>query len=493
MAGDNQGLPTPASMDDTGGGSDRTQDPKRKALASGLELSKRAIQSESLDELLFILTNDIHSLVPFDRAVIITHFRGKSRFAAATNQPVLQEKSKFFGAVTELAQLLRELDRGFLLAKDADAGQLSEADLPAETREILVSFMDSSGCAFLLGVPLKHGNNVLAHVLLEFHEGTMPDRIGILTLLSIAPFLASALSEKWLLEQQPRLRELIAAPGRSSGRRIGGRALCVLGGLLVTAAVLLFVPVRLTVGGEAEITPRDKHVAFVKIDGLIDEIRVTEGSSVKKGQVLAVLDRKGLDHEIRVAERKSEVSTQEMVLLKRESGNEPAKLAESQLVELKRTSVLEELNYLKWKTRFIEVTAPAAGTVITKEVETLVGKKFRAGEPFCEIVAPDDLWVVVYVPEERISSVRNGQKGVIYLNNEPGTGYGVRVAEIAPMAAVLPRLGNVYPVKAAFESAPNYIKAGMRGIGKIEAGESGILAAMARRLIMRWNQFSLYI
>ncbi len=208
-------------------------------------------------------------------------------------------------------------------------------------------------------------------------------------------------------------------------------------------------------------------MAFVKIDGLVDQIFVREDSPVEKGQVLAVLDNKDLDHEIKTAERKFDVLTNEMILLRRESGQDPAKLAESKVVELKRKSAWEELEYLKWKTRFLEVRSPVSGVVVTKEVDALVGKKFRAGEPFCEIAAPGELWVTVYVPEDRISPVKKGQAAAVYLNNETGKAYHLKVEEIAPVAQAMPRLGNVYRARASFVETPKDLRVGMKGIGKI--------------------------
>ncbi len=110
-------------------------------------------------------------------------------------------------------------------------------------------------------------------------------------------------------------------------------ALCI-----AIVAALFGLPMTETVGGDSEVLPRDKFVAFVRIDGLVERINVKEDSRVEKGQVLALLDQKDLDHEIKVAERKFEILTQELMLLRRESGQEPAKLAESKLVELKRTT-----------------------------------------------------------------------------------------------------------------------------------------------------------
>lgn len=476
-------------------GSNSTEpvDPKQKALALGLEFSKRAIEAESLDALFYMLTNDIRILMEFDRALLITHIGGKSHFAAATNQPVLQKKFEFYDAVSRLAGHLKQVDRGVWLSGEAGSVQLSEEELPPTVREELESYIALSGCSFLLCVPLKHNNALLGHLLLEFHGQTVPNQIEILTILSIAPFFASALGEKWLIHERPNVWKLIAPQQQEDRYSRKTLMMCAAALLvLVVGALLLTIRIPYTVGGESEVVPRDKTMAFVKTEGLVKSILVKEGSEVAQGQTLAVLDSTELDHEIKTLERKLEILTQQMVLLRRESGVDPSKLAERNLVRLKRSSAAEELTFLKWRKQFLEVKAPVSGIVVTKEIDSFIGKRFKAGEPFCEIAEPGQLWVNIYVPEDKISLVRTGQVGFVYLNSNPTKGYHIRIAQTAYVAEVLPRLGNVFIARGPFPDAPSFVKVGMKGIGKIQTEKTRIFTMIYQRILTRWNQFSIY-
>lgn len=470
-------------------------DPKQRALALGLEFSKRALEAESLDDLFFLLTNDIRTLVEFDRAFLITHLGGRSEFAAAGNQPLLEKKSKFYHQMNRLAGKLAQVERGILLSGAADAASLPDEEVPPEVKEELTALMELSKSSFLLCMPLRHQESLLGHLVLDFLDEKAPRQLEILTLFNLGPFFAAALAEKWLLKRKPGLASLVV-PQASRRRRLMRFFLVTLPLLLlITAGIgygVFAVPIDFTVGGEAEITPRDKHLAFAKIDGLVDKITVREGSHVEKGQVLATLDRKELDFEIGSAERMFEIYTKEVLLLRRESGEDPSKLAQSELVQLKRKSAWEELQFLKWKTQFLEIKAPAPGTVVTKEVESLTGKKFNAGEPFCEIAVPGELWVTILVPEDKITLVKIGQPAEVFLNSAPRTGYDLRVAEVSPVAEVLPRLGNVYRVRAPFPDAPAPVKVGMKGIGKIHTTRYRLYQIIALRLQARWNQLSIY-
>lgn len=468
-------------------------DRKQKALALGMEFSKRAIEAESLDELFFMLTNDIRILTEFDRALLITHIGGESNFVAATNQPILQKKFEFYDAVSDLAGHLRSVDRGVWLSGEADAAKLSDEELPATVREQLEAYIQLSGCSFLLCVPLKHNKALLGHLLLEFHGQTVPNQIEILTLLSVAPFFASALGEKWLMHERPGIWSLVVPEERTG--RFSKRSLVIYVLILLAVAVvagILWTKITYTVGGECEVVPREKIMAFVKIEGLVKTILVREGTEVVEGQTVAVLDSTELDHEIRTMERKLDILTKEMVLLRRESGIDPSKLAERTVVRLKRSSVAEELKFLQWKRQFLEIKAPASGIVVTKEIDSFVGKRFKAGEPFCEIAEPGQLWINIYVPEDKISLVTKGQTASVYLNSDPDKGYSVEIAETAYIAEALPRLGNIFIVRAPFSDAPTSVKVGMKGIGKIKTQQTYISRILYDRVLTRWNQLSIY-
>jgi hypothetical protein len=470
-------------------------DSKQKALAAALEFSKRLFDVESLDELLFALTNDLRVLIPFDRAILITHFRGQSEFVAATNQPALKTKFRFSQNVTELAGRIKDADVAVLLTNQSDSDTLADQKISPEAREALLGYIKDSGCSLVLLMPLKHNNALIGHEILEFHGANQPSQLELLAVLSVAPFFAAALSERWMMNEYPERSAPLAPPESVSSvaARYRKNPYILTAVALCCIAVLFLIPISATVGGDCDVFAKERWLAFVKIDGLIDRIFVKEGSKVKEGDILALLDRRDLDHEIKAAERKLEVLTSEMNLLRRESGQDPSKLAESKLVDLKRTSAAEELEYLKWKTNFLEVRAPASAIVVTKEVDSLVGKKFRAGEPFCELAAPGDLWVSILAPEDKISLIKPGQTTSVYLNTEPYRRFELKVAEIAPIAQVQPRQGNVYRVMAPFKNAPDYAKVGMKGIGKIETETTNVFNIIYQRILTRWNHLSIYL
>jgi hypothetical protein len=358
------------------------------------------------------VTNDIRVLIEFDRSFLITHLGGTSRLAAAGNQPIMEKKSKFHQELNQLAGTLDQLGKPLLLANRNDVRNIPDESLSPDLKESLASYLEFSECTAIFCVPLNCNQEIVGHLIFEFLDSSLPDQARVLTIMSLAPFLASALAHRWVIHQYPvtaKLTQAISWRDKPILRHIIPHV-----NILAMAAVILVflffvMPFPYTVGGEAEIVPQDRHMAFCKVDGLIDQVKTTEGSAVKEGQTIATLDPTEIDYKIRTAQRQVELLTLEMAILKKSAGQDVAKLAESRLVELKRKSAQEELQFLQWQRQFLDIRAPASGIIVTKHVETLVGKKFKAGEPFAEIAVPSDLLVEIHVPEDRIAFVKIGQ------------------------------------------------------------------------------------
>jgi multidrug resistance efflux pump len=468
----------------------------QRILTIGLELTKRAADLRSLEELYFFLVNDLRVLIEFDRSFLITHLRDVSRVAAAGNQPAIDAKSKLQEQLGRLAPELTHLHKGLFLAPSFDPTDERFKDLPADLKDALQDYLSLSGSAYTLVVPLTHRDVVLAHLVLEFGHASAPNQAAIMALFHVAPVFGSVLVEKWLTQQDSGLLPRISSKFGGSSRT---RATLVtygpwaVGALLLLLFFLFLFPVAYTVGGEAEVTSREKHLAFCQIDGLIEKVTTAEGASVRIGDTLASLDPRELDFKIESSRREYEVLSKQAVLLGREADKEPSKLAEAQIVELKRRKVLNDLEYNKWQRQFIEIKAPAQGVVITKDVESLAGKKLKAGEVFCEIGEPKDVCVEVLVPEDKISMAKMGHPVYVYLNNNPLHGYRLTVDRICPTSEVIQRLGNVCRVRSKFSPVPQSVWFGMKGIGKIQVADTTLWAILRHHVVARWNRLSLHL
>ena len=464
------------------------------ALSVGLKLAKRAMETASLDEAIFLLTNDTRSLVEFDRCFLMLHLGGESRFVGVSGQTEVDKKSLFRSEWMKLAPVLKDEQNVIFLSAKRMSGDLSELEFSEEAKTAVVSYMEFSGCKYFLCIPLMHRNRPTAHLVFEFIEASKPEKAVLEAVVSVAPVFGGALFEEWARSAKPLIWDTLTStqgPVTSRVGKLSRRALTIIVASIVLANILFIIPTTFTVGGEVEIVPERSRMAFSSLDAIIQTVSVKEGESVTKGGTLAVLDPTELDYRISKCQREAEILAQEISVQAAEAYRDQGAWAKKKIAELRRQSVQEELQYLNWKRGFLKISAPVSGIIMTKNIESLKGKSLKVGEAFCEIAVPDEYCAEVRVSEERIGYVRPGQNLTVYLNTNPSHGFRLKVAEIAPAAKVFPRLGNVFPVRASFTNPPPYLRLGMKGMGKIQTQSATIWFIIYQRLLTRWNEFAL--
>jgi len=468
-------------------------DYRRKALAIGVELAKNAARARTLDELQFILVNDTRSLLPFDRALLIAHFGGKSALVATSNQPRLEYKSDFVQRINKLAPGLKGVREGLVLF----AGTPVKGDFSSDLAVQLEDYMSYSRCSCIMALPLLKYDDVVGHLLLEFFNDAAPGEAETYTLMNMLPFLASALTEKWILAKDPKVRRSFFMEISAAGEDDRTSRLSLMKKLALLAAVLvllaMFLPVTLTVGGRADVAPDYEYFAYVQMDGIVEKVLVKEGDSVTKDQPLAELEAKEIDYRIRESKRLLESYRTEMEILRNLGAENPTKLAESQLVGIKSLRAKQELDFLNWQRQFLTIRAPVDGVILTKRVEGLIGKKFKAGEAFCKVAPHHVLVAEIFVRESDVSFVRNNQLGEAYFNFQPHKAHKLEVTSISPNSETLERVGSVFRVRANFLGQLTDIKPGMQGIAHIDTVRVSLWFMLTRRIRSKINEIFLYL
>jgi multidrug efflux pump subunit AcrA (membrane-fusion protein) len=467
------------------------EDYRRHVLAVGVELARNATSARTLEEAQFVLVNDTRALLPFDRCFLAVHFRGRSELVATNNQPGVEKKSDFVQHANKFATALKDLNRGLALLPEAPI----PSDMPIEVTEAIRKYMDYSKCSCLIIIPLSVYDHPIGHLVFEFFGTPAAGEVETLAVMNMAPFFSSALAEKWVLAKNPLVRNsyFSAVSGISEERRKKARrtqALVFLG-LLVCIVVGLSLPVTLTIGGRIEAVPEREYFAFVQVDGIVDKVSVQEGQLVKRDQLVASLEPKEIDYKIREARRLQESYRAEMDVLKNMAAENPAKLAESQLLAIKSLRAQNDIEFLNWQRQFVSIRSPVDGIVLTKRADSLIGKRFKAGEPFCKIAPRDELEADIFVRESDVSFVQENQSGEAFFNFEPDRSYPIKVKSIAPISETLEHVGSVYRVRAALLRKAPELKPGMLGIAHIDTKKASLWFVVSRRIKTRIGEILL--
>jgi membrane fusion protein YbhG len=119
----------------------------------------------------------------------------------------------------------------------------------------------------------------------------------------------------------------------------------------------------------------------------------------------------------------------------------------------------------RWAER--EVRSPAAAVVETLDLRP--GDLLAANSSVAQLLEADQLYLMVYVPETQIGSVRVGQAAQIHVDTFPGQTFNARVEQIRQQSEFLPRnvqtqeerVHQVIGVRLRVDNPDNRLRAGV--------------------------------
>ncbi len=116
---------------------------------------------------------------------------------------------------------------------------------------------------------------------------------------------------------------------------------------------------------------------------------------------------------------------------------------------------------------YTTVKAPSGGIVLTKNIEP--GEVVATGTPIYTLVDLTNMWLRVFIPENRIGRVRLGARAEVTVDTFPGRVFPGRVSEISSQAEFTPgnvqtkedRVKLVFGVKIRLDDQSGSLKPGM--------------------------------
>jgi len=200
-------------------------------------------------------------------------------------------------------------------------------------------------------------------------------------------------------------------------------------------------------------------------NGTVANVYAVEGQWVKKGQLLASLDKSDAQNSYQIAKAKEEQAQDAYNRLK--SVHEQGSLPEIKWVEiltnLKQAQSMSEIS--KSNLQKCDLKAPVSGYVGKRNVEVGMSA-LRANIPF-EIVEINKVYVKIPVPENEIGKLKKGMKAhvtVSALNDKQFTG------TIESIGIVANTFSRTYDVKILLNNPDLLLKPGMVCDVKIDAG-----------------------
>lgn len=254
----------------------------------------------------------------------------------------------------------------------------------------------------------------------------------------------------------------------------------------------------------AEIFLGNEHTgaASTLTNGIVAELRVRLNQSVRKGEVVAILEKPGLlDLQQDFLERRDKISFLKAEFDRYQSlSNENAtaaknlQRADAELREAQTSLALlaaklrqyqidpEKLTPGQVQTKIL-LRAPVSGTV--NRLNTSVGSALAAGDPVCEIADYSKVQPVIYIFEKDISRIRPGAKALLYFPSDPGRTFP---ATILSMDGAMDKTRKALRAFAKFDRPTNNFPAGAYMEARIAPASGTETSVLPQDAVVRENE-----
>jgi RND family efflux transporter MFP subunit len=208
---------------------------------------------------------------------------------------------------------------------------------------------------------------------------------------------------------------------------------------------------------------KDEVMLSFKIGGIVARVLVDDGATVRRGQVLAVLDQREIEAMVAKATAGAEKARRDAARAERLFGDSVVTLAQMQDAQTGRAAAEADLRTARVNHEFATIVAPAAGVVLARTASA--GQLVSPGTPVIQFASRARGSVLRAGLSDRDAvSVKLGTQARVSFDAVPGRVFQGRVSQIG--ASADPRTG-LYTVEVALEGVA-HLPSGL--VGKLTIG-----------------------
>jgi len=207
--------------------------------------------------------------------------------------------------------------------------------------------------------------------------------------------------------------------------------------------------------------PKEEVPLSFKVGGVIAQMRVDEGQSVRAGDTLALLDLSEIDAAVVRARSAADKAERDLTRAQRLYGDSVATLEQAQNAATGRDVARAELETATFNRRYAIIVAPASGVILKRSAEP--GELVQAGIPILKLGSHARGVVVrAGLADRDVVRVRLGDRAMVRFDAFPDRTFEGTVTELA--GASDPMTGT-YDVEVAVPSASR-LASGL--VGRVE-------------------------
>ena len=447
-----------------------------EALAGTLDLVAVIGEHERFRAAARAFVTELASRLAAERVSLGFSHRGQQRVEAVSYSADFDDRNRIY------TQLARAMDEA------ADQGETVVYPPDDEGPPQIVLFHEAlageRGGGAVLSVPLRHLDSIVGVLCCEWpRDAARPGSDQVRFCESVAA-LAGPVLEVMRQNEEGVWRRL----GRTCAgalRRLVGEghyiAKTVTAGLVALALFLSLARGDYEVTAPAHLEGRVLRAAVAPVDGFLAKALVRAGETVEAGQLLAELDDRDL-----VKERQRLESRIAQVQGKQRDAMAAHKRADVAILSAELRQARAELALVEARLDRLRIRAPFEGLVVSGDLSQRLGAPVERGETLFEIAPAGDYRVVVEADERDIDDLRVGLSGRLSLTALPAREWPIELTLLTPVATA--RDGrNFFRLEARLGETAGFLRPGMEGVARIDAGERRLIWIWGHRLLDWWR------
>ncbi|QEG37484.1 efflux RND transporter periplasmic adaptor subunit [Bythopirellula goksoeyrii] len=470
-------------------------------------------------ETAYTIANEGRRLIGCDRVTVVLRKGSKYEVSAISGQDTFDKRSNVVRLLKNLATTVSRTGEDLWFTGDT-------ADLAPQVEKAVNAYVDESHTKQLAVLPLRESDkdleetpedkkdkrreNILGAIVIEQLVDSRPPE-GMLQRIDVvrrhsATSLTNAQDFEGLF-LLPLWRALGKTKVLLTARNLPKTLLAA---IAIAGAIfaLCTVPYDFTMVADGKLLPEVRRNVFAGIDGLVTKVPVNHGESVKKGDVLAVMQSLDLDGQFAELQGELASTLEEIATTDRQRQmhlnnpqEDPADMEQltGRLAQLEATRISLEKQYelLEQKKERLTVESPIDGKVTTFRVrEKLENRRVSPGNRLMEVADPSQDWELeIYLPEAKMGHVIEYQQKLrekdpdaklqvsFILATHSAEHLTGTVEEIDTSAEVMGEEGNTVRIRVSFpqedlkrlvDDPANQLKVGADAKAKILCGKQPV-------------------
>lgn len=416
----------------------------------------------NLERMLQTIVNAPQAVIPYERAALALERNGRFKLSAVTGMTQVNADAPevaSLDAILQWASLSEEVIHVRQHGDEIDSDR-------EETRAKFKKYFAETGMRGFYARPLNDDTGRVGMLCMESSDPDFLSTAHIEILEVLSSQATVALRNAQMYKEVPfisviepvlvRKRKFMAMEKR---RRTFFLAL--------GAAALLFLvafPLPLRLDGDAMIAPGRRALIQPEVEGVISNVFVREGQSVRRGEPLAEMESWNYRSALAAAQSKYETAMLQMnrALAANDGAEAGAQHVQSDYWKAEMERARQFLDKA-------QLRSPIDGIVATPHVEDFAGRKLHEGDSFAEVVDATRAIADVAIDDVDAGLLKSGQKASIKLNSYPTRIFHGEVVVVSPKAELLHDT-PVFFARVAVANDDGAIRSGMEGRGKVRVG-----------------------